>query len=193
MRHAFAAIFLTAFLFASVPVALADSLQFTLIPSNGDISGGPGSTIGWGYVITNQSSGDWLVTTGLSPDSFLHGTPAMLFTFPIIGPGQNATEAFNPTAGAGLYQLHWDSNAPNGFVNSGDFILAAQWWTGDPTTGGTFIADAPDTSAPYSAAVGPFATVPEPSKLMLLGIVVLLSLSPRIKRTQSCGRPSYRR
>jgi hypothetical protein len=108
------------------------------------------------------------VTTALSADSFLNGTPTLLFDFPIIAPGATVTEAFNAGTGTGLYQLTWNAGAPNGFVNSGLFILSAEWWDGDPLSGGSFIAGATDSSAPYAASVGASA-VPEPRILLLLG------------------------
>lgn len=163
-------VLLAALLFETAPAAFADSLQFTLIPPAGDIAGGAGSTIGWGYSITDQSSADWLVTTSLNADSFLHGTPALLFDFPTVGPGQTATESFGATTGTGLYKLIWDAKAPLGFVNRGDFVLSAQWWSGNPSSGGTFLADAPDTSVPYSATVS-VTTTPEPSTWPLLLII----------------------
>ncbi len=148
--------------------AYADSFTFSPIPASGNISGPAGTTLGWGYSITNQSSSDWLVTTDLTADPFLHGTPALLFNFPSIAPGQTVTESFNSTIPTGLYELTWDSNAPASFSNSGDFVLSAQWWTGNPTGNGVFIADAPDASDPYSATVGGSSAVPEPSSLLLV-------------------------
>lgn len=143
---------------------LADSLQFTLIPASGNISGVPGSTIGWGYSITNQSAADWLVTTDLASDPFLHGTPSLLFDFPDIGPGQTVTETFNPLTGTGLYEMTWDTNVPPGFSNSGDFVLTAQWFDADPANGGNFIANATDTTAVYLA----MNALPEPSTWVLV-------------------------
>lgn len=148
--------------------AHADSFTFSPMPANGNISGPAGSTVGWGYSIANQSSSDWLVTTDLTADPFLHGTPELLFNFPSIAPGQTVTESFNSTIPTGLYELAWDSNAPASFSNSGDFVLSAEWWTGDPLSGGAFITDAPDASDPYSATVGGSSAVPEPSSLLLV-------------------------
>jgi hypothetical protein len=36
----------------------ADSFQFSLIPADGTVSAAAGSTAGWGYSITNDSSSD---------------------------------------------------------------------------------------------------------------------------------------
>ena len=56
-------------------IALADSYTFSVTPTNGAISGTAGSTIGWGYSITNSSSTDWLVTSDLTASPFANGTP----------------------------------------------------------------------------------------------------------------------
>jgi hypothetical protein len=44
--------------------------------------------------------------------------------------------------GVGLLDLTWDTSAPNGFTNSGRATISAEWWTGDPLTGGSFIMNA---------------------------------------------------
>lgn len=153
--------------------ARADTYTFSLIPASGDVAGSVGSTVGWGYSITNDSAADWLVTTALASDPFQNGTPTQIFDFPDLAPGATVTLPFSLDATAscssppcGLYELSWDAAAPVGFVNLGTFTLGAQWWTGDPLNGGTLIMDAPDASAPYSATAT--AAAPEPSMALLL-------------------------
>jgi hypothetical protein len=131
----------------------------------------PGSTIGWGYALQNQSSSLWLVPSDLNAGTFLNGTPALLFDFPVLGPGASATKDFDPGTSTGLYQLTWDALAPLGFVNAGTFTLGAQWWSGDPTAGGVFVSDAPSARATYMATVTASA-VPEPGTLGLMALVV---------------------
>ncbi len=147
--------------------ARADSFTFGTVPVSGAISGPPGSTIGWGYTITNQSSSLWLVTTNLSADVFLNGIPnAFVFDFPVVPPFSTLTVPFAPAGPLGLFAFTWDATAPTGFLNSGTFILSAEFWTNDPLAGGSFSAFALDQSAPYSATVA--APIPEPSALLLL-------------------------
>ncbi len=146
--------------------ARADSFTFGTVPASGAISGPPGLTIGWGYTITNQSSSLWLVTTNLSADVFLNGIPnAFVFDLPAVPPLGTVTVPFDPVGLLGLFAFTWDATAPAGFVNSGTFILSAEFWTNNPLTGGIFSAFALDQSAPYSATVTP---IPEPSTLLLL-------------------------
>lgn len=151
------------------PPIYADTYTFSTLPASGDLSSPAGSTVGWGYSISNQSLTDWLVTIGLSSGVFLNGTPNTLFDFPILAPNSSLSTSFDATNNLGLYQFTWDTTAPAGFVNSGDFVLSAEWWTGDPSAGGSFLSTALDQSSPYSVNVPSQtpAPVPEPSTLSL--------------------------
>ena len=155
--------------------AYADSLTFTFetLPADGAISGAPGSTIGWGYTITNLDPTNWLETTALNADLFQQATPnAFLFDLPIIAPGATVTESYTPGL-SGLYELTWDVTAPGGFVNSGSFILSGDWYDGDPLSGGAFLDSAIDQSTPYSATVSPgLVPVPEPATSLLLALAI---------------------
>src|SRR5579862_9497910 len=165
-----------------LPILRADSYTFTLIPATGSVSGPPGSTVGWGYQLDNMSASDWLVTSDLQAGTFLDGSPNALFDFPDLGPGNSVAVPFDPVTGSGLYELTWDGSAPIGFTNSGTFELDAQWWTGDPLTGGTFISDAPSIDVNYSAVVTAASSVPEPSSTILLLVIVLGMLGLRRRR-----------
>lgn len=158
--------------------AWADPWTFSLDPPAGAISGTPGSSIGWGYTISNQSATNWLMLTGLSSDPFANATPdASLFTFPILAPGTAFSVAYSPAALEGLFQITWDANAPVGFTNTGTFVLSGEFWDADPLAGGNFVLLGFDQSAAYSASVSAGSTsVPEPSTLLLIifGITGLL-------------------
>jgi len=148
-------------LLSVAPAFAADIYNFSLIPAGGNIQGTPGSAIGWGYSIENQSSTLWLVTTALDSGAFQHGLPSVLFDFPDVAPGETVTVAFDAVLSVGLQSLLWDASAPIGFINSGDFILSAEWWDGDPFDNGAFQSSAPSQSVPYTASVSAPA-VPEP-------------------------------
>jgi len=164
-KHCLLRIALGLALLLAAPQLWADDYSFSLLPGSGNVSGAPGSTVGWGYSITNDSSTYWLMTTDLNADPFLNGTPNLIFDFPGLAPGTTVTEPFDPIAPAGLYELTWDNSAPPGFANSGNFVVSAEWWNGDPFGGGTYVMDAPDESQAYSATV---TAVPEPAILALL-------------------------
>jgi PEP-CTERM motif-containing protein len=172
--------------------AAADAAPFTfaLLPGSGAISGEAGSTIGWGYSITNDSSTDWLMLTSFNPDPFVDAIPdSSIFDFPILAPGATRSLAYNASTFEGLLQLTWDPLAPVGFTNSGSFVLSAEFWDADPLGGGQFLSLADDQFAAYSATVTApqVAPVPEPGTLLLTGIgVAAMSLgrSRRARRTR---------
>lgn len=146
--------------------------------STNNTAGAPGATVGWGYTITNFDSVNWLSLTGLSVDPFIHGTPQLLFDYPAIAPGSSLSVSYDGING--LYQFTWDSNAPLGFTNSGQFTLSADWYNGDPFAGGSFIDVAPERSASYTATV-----VPLPAAWVLLTSGLAgLALSRRRKNTE---------
>jgi hypothetical protein len=156
----------------SLPAGTVDSYLFGTVPSDGLVSGAPGSTVGWGYTITNESPTLWLVTTSLNTGPFVSASPGLLFDFPILDPLTSVTEPFDPSIGAGLFELIWDSSAPPGFSNVGEFTISAEWWTGPPGNGGLFFDNAPDVAQPYGASVD---DSPEPgtSALLVLGLVLV--------------------
>lgn len=158
----------------------ADTFTFSLLPADGMVAGPQGSTVGWGYSLTNKSATDWLVTTAVNSDPFLFGSPTLLFDFPDLAPGGTASVPFDKGAGTGLYQLTWDSSAPLDFSNFGTFTLSAQWWTGDPLKGGAFLQNAPDSTQAYFATVSQTTAIPEPSPLVLelsvLGFILYRSM-----------------
>jgi hypothetical protein len=174
-RHFLQSILLATAVFCLASPLWADSITFTLLPSNGNVFGPAGSIVGWGYSLKNDSTNDWFVSTNLNSDSFSNGTPSLLFDFPDLAPGATVTEPFDAVNGIGIFELQWAPSAPVGFVNSGNFVLSGEWWDGDPLNGGNFIADATDTSLAYSATVTGTASVPEPSSLFLLswGLVMM--------------------
>jgi hypothetical protein len=171
----------------------SDIFTFDPIPASGDVAGLAGSTVGWGYSITNESATDWLLTINLVSDTFLDGTVNLLFDFPEVAPGATVAESFDPVDSIGLYELTWDPDAPTGFVNSGNFVLSAQWYDGDPFNGGNYIADAPDTNAAYSATVSG-SGVPEPASFLLIvaGLAVLgaIGIWPRLVLAPTDGPAS---
>ncbi len=161
---------------APSPLLGSDVYTFSTIPDSGNLSGASGATIGWGYSITNESTSDWLLATNLNADSFAFGTPTLLFDFPEVAPGATVTEAFDPIGLTGLYEDALNDPVPNGSVDSGSFVLSAQWYDGDPFNGGNFIADAVDTDAAYMATVTSSSSTPEPSSFFLLasGIIAMI-------------------
>src|SRR5271166_4923387 len=167
--------------------AFADDIALTLLPLSGDVSGPPGSTVGWGYTLTNNTA-LWIQAEAVSSDAFVNGTPNLVFDFPAVAPGSFVTLDFSLVVTGlcsfppcGLYSLTWDTTAPIEFVNSGTFIVSSDFYSDDPNNGGTDLGPAPDASATYSATVTG-SGVPEPTSLLLMASGVA-GLGLRLRRT----------
>ena len=170
------------------PGAGAQSWSALTTPADGHIGGLAGSTLSWGYDIANLDAALWLVTTGVSADTFQYAAPMSMFRFPILGPGQADSM---PVNGAfGLYGLTWNARAPLGYVNQGSFLLTAEWWNGDPLAGGSYVAAADSIRLDYSATVTGLPPVPEPSAVLLL--VAGLALLGWRHRSSRCTVPASR-
>jgi hypothetical protein len=141
---------------------------FEMIPMDGSVAGPPGSTVGWGYTISNPDPLNWLAPWNVSADSFMNGSPNLIFDFPLVAPLTTVTVPYDGING--FYQLTWDASAPVGFTNSGLFIVSADWYDADPFAGGNFLEAAPDRTALYSASVvsAAPAPVPEPAIWLLM-------------------------
>ena len=152
-------------LIAGVHSADALDWSFSALPDNGVVSGVAGSTIGWGYTITNNDPSLWLVTAGLIPNGFANGTPNIIFDMPSIAPQQSMTINYDGTNG--LCQFTWDVGTPVGTTNNGNFSLYAFYSAtayGDMVEGGTLL----NKTAPFTATVSA-AVAPEPSSATLVG------------------------
>ncbi len=130
-----------------------DSITFKATPPNAKLLCQPGGRVGWGYVIRNNSDRYWLVPKNLNANGFRHGNPTALFDFPFLSPGGSKAIPYNPDQITGLYEFVSESSAPDGFTNAGEFILDSEWWTDDPSHGGTRIGAAPRMSAAYETEI----------------------------------------
>jgi hypothetical protein len=148
--------------------ALAEATPFTFTLAQADISGAPGTTIGWGFTVSNDTD-NWLELNGLNGGTFQHADAQSLFLFPILAPHSSVSVPYG--GGSGLFELTWHTTAPLGFINVGQFVVSAAFWDADPLdpNGANFLEFADDQIAPYSATViAP--TAPEPATLVLTAI-----------------------
>jgi|HubBroStandDraft_2_1064218.scaffolds.fasta_scaffold77126_2 hypothetical protein len=135
--------------------ARADSVTLTATPAT--VNSPAGSTTNFVYSIAN-GTGDWLATLGVNGDPTLFGTfDFSSFDFPFITP--------NSTLSGPLAAFTWDTNAPSGFANTGNFDVTVQLWDGIPFASGSVSLNTVDILAPYSITA---AQVPEPGSLLLL-------------------------
>ena len=177
--------------------ALADTYTFAALPGPGTTHTAPGSTVGWGYSITNNSTTKWLVITGLdaSTSAFITSNP-YFFDFPSIAPGASRIVPYNPFSpygysflaangyahqvkntpfdpvtnplnALGLYQAKISAYAPLGTVINQSFTLDAVWVTGDVDT--DLSAQFVGT-APTNTTASRSVVTPEPASLTLVGM-----------------------
>jgi len=180
---------MTAALLVSAALATADDISLSLIPISGDVSGLPGSTVGWGYTTTNDTP-EWIKALSLSADSFSSGTPSSIFDFPAVAPMGSVTLDFSLVATGsclappcGLYDLVWDAGAPGGFANSGTFTVSSDYFDQNPANpGATDLGPAPDASAAYSATVPSTATPEPPTTVLLITCFIGLSAWWKVAR-----------
>ena len=155
--------------------AWADSLTFAVTPA--DVSGPAGTTVGWGFTITNTSTtGDFLDISGIDSDLFAapDGTPdASIFFFPNLAPGQSVTQPYDSVAGLGLFQFTWNPGLATGTTEAGQFRLYGAFC--DPTVDQFCAEDDSVTSTllatgDYTATVIPASGTPvsEPASILLL-------------------------
>ena len=179
MRLHFVALVLVATFLIAAP-AQADSLTFTLLPP--DVSGPADTTVGWGFIITNTSTTDYLDISGIDSDLFsaTDGTPdASIFLFPNLAPGQSVTQVYDPVDELGLFQFTWNTGLAVGTTETGNFYLMGAFCSPPPAD--NFCAE--DDSVPsivlataaYTATVSsPTGTVvPEPPTNLMLSAGLL--------------------
>jgi hypothetical protein len=156
----------------SINAAMAQPIwSAATLPADGNIGAAAGAATGWGYEIANPEATLWLVLTGASADPFQHATPLALFDLPVLAPGDTRTQTYDGVQG--LYGMVWDASAPLGFVNTGQFLLTAEWWNGDQLSGGTLAMAADDILLAYTATVTQPGVLPEPAPLTLIAGTLL--------------------
>lgn len=183
-------------------VARADGTPtLTLDPTSGAISGAAGSTIGWGFTLTNTTdflvvtSSDFCVGVITSPCSDSLGTYTDFIgpQFQVVGPSPESTsfvESFNLAAQTGVGSFAINAAAAPGASVTGEIVVTFDLFSVDPNAP-TFNPDLDTLStgdvltAGASISVPGVTAVPEPKSLLLLGSG-LLSLVGIARKRQPC-------
>jgi hypothetical protein len=166
-------------LFAGSAAALP---VFTLNPVNGQISGTPGSTVGWGFTLTPDSTFWVSVTSSIlltesNPSLGTYtdfigalGGPVNFATPPA---GGNWVLAFNNAASEGVGSFTISAAANPGDQNTGTLRISVEYFSDDPFTCGSCAEGSDDFDLAYSITVAPVQTqVPEPATWAAGGIAL---------------------
>ena len=165
---------------------LAAAPVLTLDPSNGVVSGAPGSTVGWGFSLSNDSG--FLVPSlvvfcegafnaGCTPTFGTFTDFAAQFQLNVVGP--TVTEAFNNMTQQGIGSFTINANAPVGVTDVGTIFLVYDTFSCDITDTNcnpTQTAFSQLLSAPVSVQVVSAAAVPEPGSggMVVIGVALLV-------------------
>ncbi len=175
---------------AALAVALTGVMSaapvLTLNPSNGALSGTPGSTVGWGFTLSNDSG--FLVPSQVvfCEGAFNSGCTPTFGTFTdfaaqlqlnVVGP--TVTEAFDNATQQGIGSFAINANAPAGVTDTGTIFLVYDTFSCNITDNDcdpTQTAFSQLLSAPASVTVVG-AAVPEPGSmgLIFVGMALLMA------------------
>lgn len=155
----------------AVPTQAAPML--TLVPADGALRGLPGSTVGWGFTLTNTS--DFLVVTGssftASPlgtyEDFISSGPNLI----VVGPSPESptvTQLFDPASRMGIGAFHILDTAPAGVSIKGTLTIDYSLFSvspNDPAFNPDLDTVVADASLSQAAAV---QVLPEPGSWILI-------------------------
>jgi hypothetical protein len=184
---------LSLLLVAASTAAFASPI-LTLDPANGQRSGAPGTTVGWGFTIENDTS-FYLVVTSVVPTGFDPATGSFndyvaSVNFTAVAPNSNYSEAFNSSIPTGFGEFLILNTATIGAITGADFEVLYDLLVNDPN--GPLGSDGGDlygnffnnTSGQVTVTDASTAAVPEPATLSLLLAAAPALLLLRRKRRQ---------
>ena len=168
--------FVTSLLIMTLAGTVQAQPSLTLSPLSGNLAGYAGSTVGWGFSLTN--SADYLLVT--SADFALEPTSPVIGTFTdfsgfnsvIVGPDSPLWQAeFDAAAHTGIGSFTISPYAFADLVSFGTIEITYDLYNLSPNDPGfdpdvNLVSAGNQLSAPASVTV---AAVPEPSTIVLLG------------------------
>lgn len=161
----------------AVAIALTATPILHLTPG-GSLFGTPGSTVGWGFGLTNDVNWIEVVQAQFCLDSvvsnpcFIASTQFtdIISNFPndvIVGPSGSASQPYNPGANMGLGSFAVAPGAAIGSSVVGHILLTYNTFDADPNAGGNQIGFNDAISTPASVTA-----VPEPVGFLLAGFAL---------------------
>jgi hypothetical protein len=183
MKRIIVAVFLTAVFTACVRADPVPVPTFALIPTDGVVNGPPGTVVGWGFNLTDNSS-DWVLLDSSSfSGSNLFGTYVdyLANNFYLAGPAPESatiTQAWNRITTSGVGEFDINPTTQPGISITGNIVVHYTVFSVDPNDPNFD----PNTDVVLSDATisGPVTieTTPEPSPriLLLSAMLALLAL-----------------
>ena len=175
----------------SVAAGILTAGPVLLLTPGNDLSGAPGTTVGWGFLLTNDVNWIEVVQAQFCLDQPT-GNPCFnpssqfsdIISNPpndvIVGPAGHASMPYNPALNQGLGSFSID---PAGGTVSGNILLTYNTFDNDPNAGANQIGfnDAISVEASVSTSSPPPPTAPEPASLAMAGLALtgLLALKHR--------------
>jgi hypothetical protein len=168
-------------------VAAASNTSVTFDPVGGAISGTPGSTIGWGFTISDSVEYVLLQQSDFCPAGITEvglpcaNNPAGTYTdftgnAPVIGPAPDSpsvTQGFNLAALLGFGSFQISPAAAPGTVIDGEIAVVYDLFTGDPNTDPTAMQIGGDNFVTLAASVTvDEESSPEPGTMLPVGIAI---------------------
>jgi PEP-CTERM motif len=172
--------------------ALMAGPVLTLSPG-GSLSGLPGSTVGWGFTLTNDLNWIEVAQAQFCLDVPL-GNPCFnpsaqfidIISNPpndvIVGPGGSVSQPYAPLVFVGLGSFVIDPGAVPGSSVVGNILLTYNEFDGDPNQGGNQIGFNEAISAAARVTANGATTVPEPATWGLASIALAGLGALRLRR-----------
>jgi hypothetical protein len=177
--------------------ALAGTASFEFDPFGGNLSGTPGSTVGWGFTISDSVDYVLLDNTGFcgpgisnSADIPCSNGPDGTYTdftssnFVVVGPSPETTpltENFSASLMTGYGSFTINNTTPVGTVITDDLYVVYDLYSGDPASGGTL--ESSGNLASLSASITVESDSPEPGTMLPAGLAIASLLLWRIRRS----------
>jgi hypothetical protein len=163
---------------------------FNVSPS-GDLLGAPGSLIGWGFSLFNDTNYIEITSAQfcMEPVSFPACTAASQGSFTdyisqfsdiVLGPGEIDSQAFNSSLLTGLGSFAIDLSASNLAMDSGQIILTYNVFDGNPNNPGVNLLLTDLTLSANASVTVDSSTVPEPGTLILVGMALTAFIGARL-------------
>jgi hypothetical protein len=154
----------------SPPIAAAQTITLTPTPASSQ-SGTAGTTLGWGYTITNNTA-DYYQPEALDLTPMANDTPNILFDFPTVAPGSSVSEVFNAVTGTGLVEILLGGAA--GTVDTATLTMIGELFADGALT--QDLGAAPNVAAAITATTTGATGVPEghplPFMMLAFGAIV---------------------